>query len=395
MSSVFPRTPPLLLSIGFRPFFLLAVIAALLLMIGWMGVWGHGWQLPHPDLPDRYWHGHEMLYGYGLAVIAGFLLTAVRNWTGRSTLSGLPLAGLILLWLVPRITLPLGGLPLAITGALDSAFVAVLLISVAIPIRRAGQVLRQAGILACLTVLMVLNAAFYFALAGMLEDGFRWSLYGGLYAEIYLVLVIGRRIIPLFTERGVGYSVTLRNSERLDRACSLSFVVFAVLDALQLPEWLVVLAAAFAALVHGVRWAGWQTRGIWQRPLLWILHLGYAVFVLALLLRSFNPWLQIGASLQFHLFALGAIALITFGMMARVAIGHTGRDVHHPPSAVVLVFACLLGALIARVMLPLLWPVHYIALVTLAQWFWLAACGIFLWIYVPILTAPRPDGQPG
>lgn len=393
--SVARRTPPLLLAIGFRPFFLLSVLSAFLLMAGWMGIWGYGWQLPHAEIPDRYWHGHEMLFGYGLAVIAGFLLTAVRNWTGRPTLSGLPLAGLILLWLIPRFSLPLGGLPPPITAALDAAFVALLLISVAIPIRRAGQLGRQAGILACLATLMLLNIAFYFALAGMFDDGFRWSLYGGMYAEIYLVLVIGRRIIPLFTERGVGYSVTLRNSDRLDRACALSFVLFAVVDTLQMPEWLVVPVAALTALVHGVRWVGWQTRGIWRRPLLWILHVGYAVLILALLLRSLSPWFQVGASLQFHLFAVGVIVLITFGMMARVAIGHTGRDVHRPPGLVVVVFFCLLGVLVARVGLPLLMPIHYVLWVTLAQWLWLAACGLFLWVCVPLLVAPRPDGQPG
>lgn len=380
-------------ALGFRPFFLLSALAGAGLMLLWALVWQGAVVLP-ARLPSSYWHGHEMVYGYGLAVVAGFLLTAVRNWTGQPTPSGAPLAMLALLWLLPRLLLPLALIPVPLVALCDLAFALLLLVAIGRPIHVAGQLRRQSGVLLSVTALWLLNLAFYGEVLGWLQWGYRVSLYGGLYALLYLVLLVGRRIMPMFTERGVGYAVTLRNNDKVDRLCSLSLLLFAVADVLQLG--LVVNGLALlAAGVHGWRWWGWQTRGTYTRPLLWALHVGYALVVAGFVVSAANVAQQWASSVVYHLFALGGVALITFGMMARVALGHTGRNIHQPPQAVTWLFGLILCALVARVVLPLLLPGSYSLWIVLAQISWVAGCSLFVWLYWPILMKPRPDGTPG
>ena len=381
------------LALGFRLFFLLAGFAALGLMALWLIVLQAQVVLP-ARVPTLYWHGHEMLFGYVMAVIAGFLLTAVRNWTGQPTVTGAALGGLGVLWLLPRLLLPLDSIPLPLIAIVDLAFAGALLVAIYFPIRAAGQIRRQLEVLLAVTLLLLFNAAFYGEALGVLHWGFRISLYGGLYAALYLVLVVGRRIIPLFTERGVGYKVTLRNHDGLDRICTLTFLLFAAADVLQVAI-LSNLLALSAAVAHGIRWWGWQTPGSYKKPLLWSLHVGYGLVVIGFLLAALNLKQQVPASIIYHLFALGGVALVTMGMMARVALGHTGRDVHQPPAFVGWMQILLLVVIVFRVAMPLLMPGQYGLWIELGQIAWLLAALMFVAGYWKTLVSPRADGQPG
>ena len=147
--------------------------------------------------------------------------------------------------------------------------------------------------------------------------------------------------------------------------------------------------------LHLVRLLGWYTPGIWKKPLLWILYLAYAALVAGFALKAGVYLFGISPYLALHAFAVGGIGMMTLGMMARVALGHSGRNVFDPPPVLKLVFALVLVALLARVLLPLLAQGYYLVWIGLSQWLWIAAFAVFFRVYFPILTRPRIDGQDG
>ena len=197
----------ILFQLGFRPFFLGAGMIAVLFMILWTASYSFSWADSFPRMSSIHWHAHEMLYGYAMAVIAGLLLTAVCNWTGQPALQGTGLMLPFLFWLAARLA---SMLDLAVSPWLmlicDLGFWILLSLAVMKPILKVRQ-WRQSGILAKLLLLGFSNLAFYAGIMGWFADGIRWGLYGGLYLIIGLVLTMGRRVIPFFTEREVGYSV--------------------------------------------------------------------------------------------------------------------------------------------------------------------------------------------
>jgi uncharacterized protein involved in response to NO len=382
-------------NLGFRPFFAAAAAFALIAMLAWMGIYVFGGGLPLATLPAITWHAHEMIYGYSMAVIAGFLLTAVRNWTGIQTLRGLPLALLFTVWalarLVPFVNLPGGKYLLA---ALDLGFMAFLLGAVAIPIVRAQQ-WRQLGILSKLLLLATGNAVFYAGLFGWISQGMRTGLYIGFYLIIALILTMGRRLIPFFTERGLDAPVTLKNRRWLDIAVLLLFVLFMLLEVFTGFKQLAAVAAILLFVLHAVRLYGWFSPGIFRHPLLWSLHTGYAFMVAGFALYAASVFFGISPFLSVHAFAVGGIGLISLGMMARVSLGHTGRNIRRPPKAVFYILLALIVAAVIRVFPPQAGMEYYRLWIALSQMFWILAFTGFLIVYFPILTRPRIDGQPG
>lgn len=387
--------PFALFNLGFRPFFLLAAAFAPLSLLVWVGTQIHGWPLPAglPVAPMA-WHGHEMVFGYAMAVVAGFLLTAVRNWTQLPTPRGLPLAALAGAWLGARLVMAWAPHALAAAALLDLAFGLALVVAIARPLARAGQ-WPQFGIVAKVGLLVLANGAFYAGALGWLEAGVRWGLYSGLYLILSLIFVMARRVVPFFIERGVGYSVTLRNRVWVDRLSLVLMLAFWVADVfLAVPAAVALLALALLA-VHAVRLFDWHTPGIWRKPLLWVLYVGYATAVLGFLLKGLSVWAGVSPYLAVHAFAAGGIGLMTVGMMARVTLGHTGRSVQTPPRAVTAVFVLMAAAFVARVAAPLVWPAAYGVWLGLAMGLWVAAFALFLAVYAPMLVRPRIDGQPG
>jgi uncharacterized protein involved in response to NO len=376
-------------SIGFRPFFLLAGVSALVIVPSWIAVLLLGLQLP-AALPPLVWHAHEMLFGYTAAVIAGFLLTAVRNWTGRDTASGSSLVALCALWLAGRVVCAAGAAwPGPLCAAIDVAFLPAVAWTIGLPIVRTRN-WRNAGMPLVLLLLACGNLLIW---SGALRSDWPALAKGQrltLDVIALLIVVIGGRIIPGFTANAVT-GLTPRAQGWLDRAGIASMVALIAIDALGSGGSHAAFAAGLAGAVNAARLWGWGGSRTLSRPILWVLHLGFAWTAAALVLRAVAQ--RGGAfteSTATHALTVGGIGLMTLGMMTRVALGHTGRRLELSRSAVLAIVALALSAL-ARVAGPLLWPAHYPVVLALSALLWTLSFGLFLLRYTPILLAPRSD----
>lgn len=381
-------------SLGFRIFFLAAGIFSVISIAFWMAIYVFKISLPMEIISDFQWHAHEMIYGYAVAVIAGFLLTAVKNWTGVQTLYGKPLMLLFSLWLVARILFLFGTKYLIVAAITDSLFLFLLAVAIAHPIIKVKQ-WNQMGILSKIVLLMIFNILFYCGALGILADGVYWGIYGGIYLVIGLILTMGRRVIPFFIERGVGYNVTLFNSRFIDISSLVLFLLFFIADLFLHEPLLTALLALAVFVVNAIRLVGWHTKGIWKNSMLWSLYLGLCFICAGFLLFAAVYFVGISKYLAIHAFAVGGIGVITLGMMSRVALGHTGRDVTKPPAAIRYALVILIAAAVLRVIVPLFDSSHYSLWIGLSQLLWVSAFVIFTITYLPILTKPRIDNQPG
>jgi uncharacterized protein involved in response to NO len=377
-------------ALGFRPFFLAAGIYAVLLLALWLAMLQGTLRLG--SLPPTVWHGHEMLYGFTVAVIAGFLLTAAQNWTGIRTPSGTPLAALFMLWLAGRLALLIPDIPPELAAVIDLGFLPVLAFVLALPILKAKQ-LHNYPFPVMLLALAVANALVHAETLGWTIGTASLGLHLATYVVVAMIVVMGGRVIPSFTDN------KLRTRARRWKAIEILVPILtlaALLAALVAPvALLTALLAALAAAVHGIRLAGWYTRKVWSVPLLWILHMGYAwiavgFMLLALATAGFTP----AASSALHAFTAGGIGVLTLGMMARVSLGHSGRLLESAPLMTWAFLAINLAALI-RVVVPMLVPQAYAPAMTVSGLAWMAAFGLFTVIYAPFLLRPRADGKPG
>lgn len=392
MAPLAPAAPPTgyaPFALGFRPFFLAAGVFAVVLMGAWLLVL-HG-RLDTGTWTAAVWHGHEMLFGFTVAVIAGFLLTAAQNWTGLATPSGTPLALLSLLWLAGRVAFLIPGLPPLAIALVDLAFLPVLALTLAAPIVRANQ--RHNAVfpllllvLAAANALVHLEAFDVAATAGL-------GLHLAAYAVVGMIMVMGGRVIPSFTDNRL--RTRARRWKTPETVVPLATIA-ALFAALAAPHsHVTALLAAAACAAHGVRLAGWYTFRFWAVPLLWVLHLGYAwvplgFALLALAAAGIVP----STSPALHAFTAGGIGVLTLGMMARVSLGHTGRLLEAPPVMTWAFVAINLAALL-RVALPVLVPEASLPSMVAAGALWIAAFGLFVVVYAPILLRPRVDGKPG
>ncbi len=392
-----PATPQrfALLNLGFRPFFLGGALFALLAMGGWLLDYTQIAPLPLQRLSGWQWHAHEMIFGYAVAVVVGFLLTATRNWTGHPTANGALLGALVLLWLLARLAMVLeGGLPLWSVAALNLTFLTAATVAVTLPVIRARQ-WSQLVVVSKVLLLIGADGLFFLGVAGELTAGVSWGFYSGLYLIVSLVLLMLRRVFPFFLERGLlAIHFVPRNHRWVDLSSMVLMVIFLVVEGFELHAGAAAVVAALLAGVQGVRLWGWYHKAIWQVPLLWVLWLGYAAITVGFLLYALVP-LGVARSLATHALAVGGIGLVTIGMMARVSLGHTGRDVFAPPPQLGWIFAALVGALLLRVLLPLLAPSHYTLWIELAQVSWMVAWGGLVAIYAAIWWQPRIDGVRG
>ncbi|MDX9766419.1 MAG: NnrS family protein [Ectothiorhodospiraceae bacterium] len=376
-------------ALGFRPFFLLAGIAAVLLLPLWLLVLAD--VLRAPDyFGAATWHGHTMLFGYAVAVIAGFLLTAVRNWTGVQTATGTPLALLAALWLAGRIApfLPLPGWSIAVV---DIAFLPALAIALAIPLLRAGQ----RHNLVFLPVLALMTLANVLVHAQALSWSFTATTGLRLMTDLVLLLItiIGGRVIPFFTESAIpGFKA--RRHAAIEWASIGTLIALLLAHAFTVPAMMTAILAAAAALAQGLRLSGWLTRAAWNVPLLRVLHLGYGWLVIGFALETFEivGWTPSGMALHAH--TAGAIGVLTLGMMARVSLGHSGRLLQ-PAASIAFSFTLLNVAVLLRLLAVVLPAPAYLPSLTAAGLVWTLAFAIFLWVYAPILVKSRVDGRPG
>lgn len=382
--------------LGFRPFFLLGSLFSAAAMLVWLAVMQFNLQpTTFSRIGSINWHGHEMIYGYGMAVIAGFLLTAVRNWTSVQTLHGPKLLLLVLLWMLPRLLLFVPGESYLWLAALsDLTFNLWLCAALMQPVIKVRQ-WAQVGLLSKVILLALSNALFYAELLYGMEGGVRMSLYSGIYLIISLILLMGRRVIPFFIERGVGYVVSLRNRLWVDRGNLIVMLLFWFLAVFTPYTTLAAITTVILAILQGIRLYDWYTPGIWKKPLLWVLYLAFVWLVIGFGLSALALFGILDGKVALHALSAGAIGLLTIGMMARVAYGHTGRNVFEPPRYLGPLFAMLFTAAVLRVFGPLFDMEHYLFWIGSSQLLWIIAFGAFALLYAPLLIKPRTDGQYG
>jgi len=384
-----------LFQLGFRPFFLVASLFAVVAMAVWMAELIFSIKLIPDSISPVYWHAHEMVYGYALAIIAGFLLTAVRNWTNIQTLHGWSLFVLVLLWLLARVVTLISGESALIAGLiLDNIFIGYLAVALTIPVMEA-KLWKNMAVVSKIYFLLIGNVIYSLGLLGLFHDGQRIGIYIGLYMVLSLILVLSRRVVPMFIERGVGYSVALKNHGWVDLACFILFLLFAVTDVFFTNPALTAFLAAILCVLHAIRLWGWYTPGIWKKPLLWVLYLGYGWMIVAFALKAATFVAGLPTSLAIHAFTVGGIGMMTLGMMSRISLGHTGRDIMNPPKGVALMFFILFIGAIVRVIFPMVLPDNYQLWIALSQIFWMMAFALFVYLYAMILIRPRIDGRWG
>ncbi len=374
--------------LGFRPFFLLASVFSALSVLLW--ALQYSGRLAHPYLQGPLWHGHEMLFGYAIAVIAGFLLTAVRNWTGQPTPSGAPLMALAALWAAGRLlVLTEWGVAAAFVNA---AFPLAVAVAIGIPIVRSRNT-RNYFFIALFVLLGALSLLVHAALHGVLGISPLFGLRLALDVVMFIMVVMAGRVLPMFTNNGVPGANAMRYPW-VERIALGSVLVLYVADLAGSDPVIIVAVALVAALAHGVRLAGWRPWRTLRTPLVWVLHAAYAWIVVHLLLRGLDGAGLVLDSLATHALTAGGIGTLTLGMMTRTARGHTGRPLKADGSEVAI-FLLVLSAAIVRVFGPMLLPGLYLACVELSALLWVAAFGLYALRYWPILSRARLDGKPG
>jgi uncharacterized protein involved in response to NO len=379
---------------GFRPFFLGAAVLAILTMIAWIGSYLFHWPIEVAGISTFQWHAHEMIFGYSMAVIAGFLLTAAQNWTGRETLAGAGLGWLFAAWALARLLMLAGTQFIFYAAIADLGFMAALGIAVARPIVKVRQK-RQAPVLLILGLLLVANSVFYLGAAGLLNQGARWGVYGGLYLVLGIILFMGSRVIPFFTKGGVGHPVEIKNSRWNDIATLILYPLFALAEIFLPLHTAGALLATGLFISNSIRVNGWHTLGIWRKPLLWGLFAAFIMINLGFLLRAMSLVTAISTFLPIHAFAVGGVGIITLSMMARVTLGHTGRNIHQAPPIVTPVLLAMVLSTIIRVFMPLLDPAHFRLWIAVSASLWIISYALFAGFFIPILLKPRADGKPG
>jgi len=386
---------PPVLRLGFRPFFLAAGIFSILAMAIWMASFVFSVELAFSGISPNLWHAHEMMFGYVMAVVAGFLLTAIKNWTGEEVLRGKALAFLFLLWLVARL-MPLTGLviPVEVIAVVDVAFLFFLGLACLRPVLKVKQ-FKQIGIISKIFLLMLCNVAFYLGLMGVLADGVQWGLYSALYMIIALIFVMMRRVMPMFIKNGIDGDVEIKNRAWVDHSSLVLLVCLWISDVFTGYDNLTAIFAVLLTLLHTLRLAGWYTNKIWTKSLVWILVVAYASFILGFALKALSVTSGISPFLSVHAFTVGGIGLLTIGMMSRVSLGHTGRNVFDPPAIVFWSFFALASGVVVRVIFPLFNMELYVYWIGISQALWILAFAIFVIVYAPMLLSARVDGRDG
>jgi uncharacterized protein involved in response to NO len=395
-----PKAPPRpdvmpFLSVGFRPFFLVAGGYAVLVVLAWFAVLDSVRSLPVAGDPVL-WHGHEMIYGFGAAVIAGFFLTITANWTGRGPFRGAGLAGLVALWALGRVAYWASGtLPAWLVGIVDLSFLPCLVAIAMAPVIASGN-RRQLVFVFIFAVLWLGNLWIFLDWSGIAAVDGRWGLRLGLYAAAMLITVMGGRIIPSFASsylKRSGKADTVRFDDRLDRVVILSTLAVLVIDLAAGPSMATGILFLVLAGIHGRRVVNWRPGVALREPILWILYAGYGWLIVAFLLAAATDLVGVGSrTLVLHALGAGAMAVLMIAVMTRAGLGHTGRPVVAPP-LIVVCYVLINMAALARAVVPAFLPGLYGEAMALSALLWIGAFSLFVVVYAPILTGPRADRE--
>ncbi len=389
------RPPPMrapaafaLWNLGFRPFYLLASVFAALSVALWTCEYAR--YLPASYLNVPVWHGHEMLFGYTLAVVTGFLFTAVRNWTGQSTPTGALLAAYAALWIAGRaLVLTRYGWAAALANA---AFPLAVAIGIGVPLVRSGN-RRNYFFIVLLVLLGLVTLAVHLSFLGVLEWPQLVSLQVGLDVVLLIMAVMGGRVIPMFTNNGIPGARATRHA-LVEKLALGGVLALLAADLLQAPVTVVAALALALAAAHAARLYLWQPWRTGSTPLVWVLHAAYGWIVVYLVLRAMAALGFIAEPLAVHALTIGAIGGLTIGMMTRTARGHTGRPLTADRFEVACYVLVQLAAAI-RVFGGMLLPDIYLTTVVTSATCWSSAFALYAIRYWPVLTRARVDGKPG
>ena len=374
--------------LGFRPFFLLASVFAALSIGLWAAQFA-GW-LPRPYLSGPLWHAHEMLFGFTLAVMVGFLFTAGRNWSNRPTPTGLPLAALALLWVAGRVLVltPFGWAAAIVNAAFPLAAAAAL----AVPFWAARN-RRNYFFVGLLVLIGMAEMGVHLSQLGVLNLPAWLGVQIALDIVLFIMAVMAGRVIPMFTNNGVPGAGAVRHA-MLDKAALASVLVLLAADLLRLHGIALAAIALFCAGAHALRWAFWKPWTTWRTPLVWVLHAAYAWIPLHLALRAASELGWVSGSVATHALTVGAAGGLVIGMMTRTARGHTARPMRADGFDVAC-YTLVLAAAVVRVGVPLVVPVWAVHAIVCSAGLWSAGFGLYAVRYWPVLTHPRLDGKPG
>ena len=378
-----------LLRLGFRPFYLGAALVATLLVPLWLAVFWGVLEV-QTTVPGLFWHAHEMVFGFAVAVIVGFLLTAGKNWTGLATPRGPWLAGLVVVWLAGRLA-AFSGSPW-LYAVLDMALLPLVAGIFARLLLRARN-FRNLPLAVILALLSLANLCFHLAAHGAIALSPLPPLHAALGLILIIESVIGGRVIPAFT-------MSAHPGLKLVRKPWLEWTTVG-LTTLGLAWWVVAptgwpgaLALGAAGMLHLRRLLGWKPELSSGKPMLWILHAAYAWMPLGLMLLALSQAGMVPESLGVHALAVGVTGGLIIGMMTRTARGHTGRPLQ-TSHAEVVAYVLVLSSAVFRVVLPLLAAGMMTVALILAGAAWSLAFLIYLLIFTPWLMQTRLDGKDG
>ncbi|HRE89738.1 MAG TPA: NnrS family protein [Myxococcota bacterium] len=377
-------------ALGFRPFFLLAALLVALWLPLWLGIHLGGLGVPLVLDPGS-WHAHELLFGFAGAVLAGFLLTAARNWTKGEVPTGRSLMALVLLWVAGRLLMLLGGdLPLAVVAIVTCAFLPAVAVSLMRTLVKAKNRRNYA-----FPILLLVMGGFEVALFALDFAERRALLRASLDVVVVFLVVMGGRVIPFFTRNALK-DATVSTPSWLAWGATISTAALIPAGLLFVETPLVpAVVALVAGALNLARLSGWASLATRRNALLWVLHLGYLWVGLGLVLRGLSVWVpELGGPSLAHSLAIGALGTLVVGMMARVALGHTGRPLV-APRLMVAAFVLPTVAALLRVGLPVVSPDLYSVAMTSSGVAMSVAFLLFAIVYAPILTRPRVDGAPG
>lgn len=390
-----------ILTYGFRVFFLAAGVYAVLALAAWLvwlGLHMAGAVVTQASFigAPHLWHGHEMVFGYGVAAIAGFMLTAVPSWTGAQPVTGRPLAFLGILWLAGRVAVWLSALlPGWLVALVDLTFVPFFayFVTRSLLLKPAP---RNLVFLIFLTVLFIANLAVHLEWNAVTDDSALWGLYTAIVTLALMVSIVGGRVVPAFTRNVLvrrGAAKLPRSFRALDVAALAGGGLVLAAYGLGAPDIVVGIVALIAAAGNLGRLAFWRFQSTLDSPILWSLHLAYLWLPIGYFLLAVSRLGDIvPEALAMHAIGVGAVGGMTLAVMTRAALGHSGRPLE---TARAITWSYLLVALAAalRVFGPELLPGYYLEIVLAAGAFWVAGFAIFVIVYWPILTGPPKSAE--
>ncbi|HJW57830.1 MAG TPA: NnrS family protein [Burkholderiaceae bacterium] len=367
---------------AFRPFYLLGTAYGALFMLAWLGAYIDLRPSMLSDMPLKFWHGHEIVFGFAAAIITGIVLTALPSWAGTEEIKGGRLALLAALWLAGRLAVWLAPwLPAALVAACDCALFPTVAAMVAPQLLRAANKLYLL-LLPVLAGLCAANIAFHLGSRA-------FGLHLAIYSIMLLYVLKGGVLTPIFTSNALRekkYGIAISPSFTLDALAAASIALLAAIDLAALPASWVGLAAAAACMTHAlrlVRWRGWLVMDV---PLVLAMHLGYAWLVIALGLKAAAQFTAVVPEAAWlHAFTVGALGMMMMGLMTRVALRHTGRPLALSPVIVASFWLMFIAAML-RVSATLFdlgrMPVAASAVL------WVAPFTAYLILFGPMLVRP-------